>query len=146
MSLSVEHSIIVGLREPRNEPELTRVLAAIFASDPALAGQFVKTVLAHSKRPNDSRWPELPSRFDCRSEVYIGQGDRVDLEFTDPASAWRVLVELKIDAGYGFDQIKRYLCCLDRADKRQVLVSITRDEPKYGDPALDGRPQWCGSV
>lgn len=145
MALGVEHSILRGLREPRNEPELTRVLAAIFVSDPALAAAFVKTVLRHSKRPDDRRWQELPERFDCRSEVQIAEG-RVDLEFSDAATGWRVLVELKIDAGYGFEQIKRYLNCVDAADDRQVLVSVTRDVPKYGDPPTDGQPNWCGSV
>jgi hypothetical protein len=27
-----------------------------------------------------------------------------------------------------------------------VLVSIRRDVPKYGDPPLDGRPNWAGSL
>jgi hypothetical protein len=140
-----EHAILRGLREPGSETELTRVLAAVMQADARLASDFVKLVLRHSKRPSDPRWERLPHEFECRSEVPLAEG-RVDLEFSDLSSGWRILVELKIAAGYGFDQIERYLRCLDVEDKQQVLVSITRDVPKYGDPPLDGRQNWAGSV
>lgn len=145
MALGPQHSILQGLRESKSETELTRVLAAVFRADPSLAAQFVKIVLGRSKRHFDSRWEGLPARFDCRSEVQLPEG-RVDLEFKDMTSGWRVLVELKIEAGYGFDQIERYLRCLDPDDKQLVLVSITRDVPKYGDPSIEGRPNWAGSL
>lgn len=121
------------------------MLAATFNADPTLAAGFVRAALRRSKRPEDPRWDRLPNEFDCRSEVQIAEG-RVDLEFRNLESGWRVLVELKLDAGYGFEQIERYVRCLDPRDERQVLVSITRDVPKYGDPPIDGRPNWAGSV
>lgn len=145
VALGPEYAILRGLREPEYEPELTRVLAATLGSDPALAAAFVRVVLEHSKRSSDPRWKELPDEFECRGEVVL-TGGTVDLEFRDVASSWRVLVELKIGAGYGNAQIERYLYSLDPADQRQVLVSITRDVPKYGDPPLDGKPNWAGSV
>lgn len=140
-----QHAILKGLRDPGSETELTRVLAAAFNADPALAAGFVRAALRRSKRPDDPRWDQLPDEFECRSEVQIAEG-RVDLEFKSLESGWRVLVELKIDAGYGFEQIERYIRCLDPGDERQVLLSITRDSPKYGDPPLDGRPNWTGSL
>lgn len=145
MALGPEHAILRGLREPRLEPELTRVLAATLGADPGFAAAFARTVLAHSKRPSDPRWKQLPQEFECRGEVLLPAGI-VDLELSDAASGWRVLVELKIDAGYGSEQIERYLGELDPSDERQILVSITRDVPKYGDPPLDGRRNWAGSL
>lgn len=145
MALGREHAILRGLRDPRSETELTRVLAAALSADPMLAAGFVKAVLRRSKRAADPRWDALPDTFDCRPEVQIQEG-RIDLEFTNLKTGWRVLVELKIDAGYGFEQIERYLRCLDPLDDRQVLVSITRDIPKYGDPSLEGRSNWAGSL
>lgn len=143
--LGPEHSILRGLRDKAYEPELTRTLAEVFRADPALASSFVKCVLRASKRPLDPRWDGLPDSFSCRSEVFV-VGGFVDLEFADTATGWRVLVELKIDAGYGFEQMERYLQNLDPHDSKQVLVSVTRDVPKYGDPPLEGNPNWAGSV
>jgi hypothetical protein len=143
--VGAEHAILRGLREPGSETEVTRVLAAVMQADRRFAAEFVRLVLMHSKRAADPRWGRLPDEFDCRSEVLLPEG-RIDLEFSDLASGWRVLVELKIAAGYGFDQIERYLRCLDVDDKQQVLVSITRDVPKYGDPPIEGRANWAGSV
>lgn len=116
-----------------------------FNADPSLAADFVKTVLRRSKRPDDPRWNRLPNEFECRAEVPIAEG-RVDLEFKNLESGWRILVELKIDAGYGFEQIERYIRCLDANDEQQVLVSITRDVPKYGDPPIKARLNWAGSL
>jgi hypothetical protein len=143
--LGPEHAILRGLRERGSETELTRVLAATLGADPAFAAAFVRTVLERSKRSRDSRWEQLPQKFECRGEVVLPEGT-VDLQFSDAGSGWRVLVELKIDAGYGSDQIERYLRDLDPSDERQILVSITRDVPKYGDPPLDGRRNWAGSL
>lgn len=145
MPLGPEHAIFRGLRQPGSEPELTRTLARIFEADSNFAAAFVREVLEASKRATDPRWNSLPQEFLCRSEVAV-PGGRVDLQFSDPASGWRVLVELKIAAGYGFEQIERYLAGLDPADERHVLVSITRDRPTYGDPPINGNPNWAGSV
>lgn len=121
-------------------------MSQVFRADEALAAGFVRSALRSSKRGGDPRWDDLPNRFACRSEVALADG-RVDLEFREPSSSWRVLVELKIGAGYGFEQIKRYLQALDPRDARQVLVSITRDPPKYGDPPIDEtNAHWAGSV
>jgi hypothetical protein len=145
MALGPEHAILRGLRERASETELTRVLASALGADPGLAADFVRLVLEHSKRSCDPRWEQLPQTFACRGEVVLVRGT-VDLEFSDVGSGWRVLVELKIGAGYGNDQINRYLCSLDASDERQVLVSITRDVPRYGDPPIDGLRNWAGSV
>lgn len=145
VTVGAEHAILRGLREPGSETELTRVLAAVMQADRRFAADFVKVVLMHSKRASDPRWERLPNEFDCRSEVWLPEG-RVDLEFSNLVSGWRVLVELKIQAGYGFEQIERYVRCLDADDEQQVLVSITRDVPKYGDPPIEGRRNWAGTV
>jgi hypothetical protein len=53
-------------------------------------------------------------------------------------------VEIKIYAGYGHDQIRRYLRSLI-GTQRGVVVAITRDVPTYGD-FVDDDPRWAGSV
>src|SRR3954451_16615398 len=125
-SLGPEHAVIRGLREPRSETQLTRTLATVFGADEALAAAFVRSLVLVSKRRDGPAWAELPERLGCRGEVDTAQG-RVDLEFVDASGEWLILVELKIDAGYGHNQIERYLQTLDVANPKHVLAAITRD-------------------
>ena len=68
---------------------------------------------------------------------------RADLSFTDAAGRWHAIVEIKIYAGYGHDQVGRYLRSL-RSAEHGVVVAVTRDVPAYGESVDD--PRWAGSV
>jgi hypothetical protein len=66
-----------------------------------------------------------------------------DLSFTDGAGLWHAIVEIKIYARYGHDQVDRYVRSL-RSVKHGVVVAVTRDVPTYGESVIDTR--WAGSV
>ena len=59
MALGPAHALLKGLREPRSETELTRVLAETLAAHPSLAAGFVKAVLRRSERPDGARRTRL---------------------------------------------------------------------------------------
>ena len=52
-------------------------------------------------------------------------------------------MEIKIYAGYGDDQVGRYLRSL-RSTVHGVVVAVTRDVPRSGESVIDTR--WAGSV
>ena len=56
---------------------------------------------------------------------------------------WHAIVEIKIYAGYGHDQVGRYLRSL-RPGEHGVVVAVTRDVPRSGESVIDTR--WAGSV
>jgi hypothetical protein len=132
------------LREGGSETELTRALGSVFATDSRLASAFVRLVLERS--PHGQAFARaLPAELDCRLETTLAEG-RVDLEFVDTNDRWHVLVELKIHAGYGHEQIRRYLRSFRDEASQRVLVAITRDVPRYGDLTAGVDPRWAGSV
>jgi hypothetical protein len=116
----------------------------VLQADPQLASDFVRLVLEHS--PHGQAFAEaLPSLLACRLETTVAEG-RVDLEFVDLSDRWHVLVELKIHAGYGHDQIRRYLRSFRDQAAQAVLVAITRDVPRYGDVPAGEDARWAGSA
>jgi hypothetical protein len=144
LELGPEHALIQALRDAASETELTRALAAVLDAEPEMAAEFVRSVV--QKAPHGARvdLTSLPTRLRCRAEEKISEG-RADLTFEDEEWRWHVIFELKIYAGYGHDQIGRYLRSFRRSADRHVLASITRDVPTYGDyEAEDAR--WAGSV
>jgi hypothetical protein len=70
----------------------------------------------------------------------VGRVGAVDLDFKG-ADGWRLLVELKIDAGPGPDQIRRYL------NTKAPLVAVVRD-PADAAFKVDGDSprNWLGAV
>lgn len=58
-----------------------------------------------------------------------------------------LLVENKLHAGYGWDQVERYLKAVDQLPEthRAALIAVTRNVPGYGEPSVH-RPGWLGSV
>lgn len=82
-------------------------------------------------------------RLSCYSEQVVETG-RLDLRFTDD-DAWDVIVELKLYASYGRDQLDRYLHALRDVD-HGYLIAVTRDVPIYGETHLREEPRWLGSV
>lgn len=143
MALMARHALIHGLRKPGGETELTRALAAVFAAEPSMAAEFARLVLDAAPRRSFLNLDDLPTRLECRPEQSIDEG-RADLSFVDEARRWHVIAELKIHAGYGPDQVERYLRSL-RLVPLGVLVAITRDVPTSGDSAGNSR-SWAGSV
>lgn len=132
-------AILRGLRRAGDEPQLTRALAATFQADPQMGAQFVELVLA-ALAPH--RRLSLPSHLECSTEELVEAG-RPDLRFR--ADGWDVIVELKIYASYGRDQLDRYLSVLEDVDGA-FLTAITRSVPRYGEPSADGDARWLGSV
>jgi hypothetical protein len=136
-------AIIRGLRQRRNEPQLTQALAALFEAEPKVASAFVRLLLCPPGRPDLAGrvdLSDLPSQLVCTPEEVTRDG-RLDLRFRQ--AEWDVIVELKIDAGFGFEQLDRYLNSLS-ASRHAHLVAVTRDLPRYGEPTSD--PRWLWSL
>lgn len=143
MTLGTAHALISGLREGGSETEMTRAFASTLAADPEMASGFVRLLIASSPHAARVDLSGLPAKLHCRHEVALDQG-RADLSFTSRHGDWHVIVEIKIYAGYGTDQIGRYLRSFHPAATRTVLAALTRDVPTYGDDSDDHR--WAGSV
>jgi hypothetical protein len=134
-------AIIRGLRRPRYEPQLTQALAALFTAEPAAASAFVRMLLGNPELPRPVDVSALPAELACTPEEKVVAG-RVDLRFR--ADDWDVIVEVKIDAGYGLDQLDRYLGALGTSEKNAYIVAVTRTVQRYGEDSAD--PHWRGSI
>lgn len=142
--LGPEHALIRSLRNTRSETELTRALAAVLDAEPEMAAEFVRLVVRKAKHADRVDLTALPARLRCSTEDKIAEG-RADLTFADEEHRWHVIFELKIDAGYGDDQIGRYLRSSRPSADRFVLASITRNVPTHGDDEVDDA-RWAGSA
>jgi predicted nuclease with RNAse H fold len=142
--LGPEHALIRALRNTRSETELTRALAAVLDAEPEMAAEFVRLVVRKATHGARVDLDALPARLRCSAEDKIAEG-RADLTFEDEENRWHVIFELKIDAGYGDDQIGRYLRSSRPSADRFVLASITRNVPTYGDDEVDDA-RWAGSA
>src|SRR5262245_43187530 len=142
MALAARHALIAGLRDGRSETELTRALASVFAAEPTLGASFLRHVLSHAPQAGGIDLSSLPPALECRAEQALDEG-RADLSFTDATGRWHAIVEIKIYAGYGHDQVGRYLRSL-RSGEHGVVVAVTRDVPTRGESVVDTR--WAGSV
>jgi hypothetical protein len=127
-------ALLGALRRTGDEVQLTQALSAVFQAEPRAAGAFVRLLL-----PADREG--LPEVVSCRHEESFEEG-RIDLRFT--ADEVDVIVEIKIHAGYGRDQLERYLRAL-RPVRLARLVAITRDVPRYGESHISDA-EWIGSV
>jgi hypothetical protein len=78
----------------------------------------------------------------CSAEEVVEDG-RTDLRFR--AELWDVIVELKIYASYGRQQLSRYLSALSDVEHAYV-TAITRTVPTYGEPPTGADPRWLGST
>jgi hypothetical protein len=104
-----------------------------------MAAQFVNIVLPTAA---PMRALTAPSEMDCSTEEVVEDG-RLDLRFR--AEGWDVIIELKIYASYGQNQLDRYLSVLDRVHDAYV-TAITRAVPRYGEPRHGVDERWLGSV
>ena len=73
-----QHALLKGRRNEASEPELTRVLASLFAAEPQMASGFVQLVCAHASRGNRLDLHGLPDQFECHAEQALEEG-RADL-------------------------------------------------------------------
>jgi hypothetical protein len=142
--LGPQHALIRGLREGSSETELTRALAAVLDAEREMAAEFVRLAVREAPHGGRVDLADLPTMLGCTAEEKVAKG-RADLTFTDDEHCWHVIVEIKIHAGYGHDQIGRYLRSFRRSAERSLLIAITRDVPTYGDYEADD-PSWAGSV
>ena len=144
LELGPEHALISGLREGGSEVEVTRALASVLAHEKRMAAQFVRLVIESAPRGKRIDLRDLPEELSCVAEQHVAEGI-ADLTFSDDAGRWHAIVEIKIHAGYGHDQIERYLKSFHADSHRNVLVAITRNVPTYGDSEGED-PHWAGSV
>jgi hypothetical protein len=139
MTSAAATAILRGLRRPNDEPQLTRALASVFQADPGMGSQFVNLVLQNVGK---GAVPAAPPDLHCTTEELVEDG-RLDLRFR--ADQWDVIVELKIYASYGRDQMGRYLRSLHSVDN-PYLAAVTRTVPAYGEPPAGTDARWLGSV
>lgn len=142
--LDPEHALLQGLREGGDEAELTRAIAAVLSTEREMAADFVKLVLKNCSNAKNLDLSGFPLSLECTTEETVREG-RVDLSFVDGAGEWHVIIENKIYASYGRDQIGRYLRSFHEDATRAILAAITRDVPTHGEPG-DGEKHWAGSV
>jgi hypothetical protein len=149
-------AIMRVLRRPRDEAQLTQLLAAVAADDDEVAAALARALVNAARKDSAEQVAELgglPPALRCRAEATLHaplSGDRhgrVDLRFDDDASDFTLLAELKLHSAYGHDQVARYQRALRDlpAGRRGALIAVTRNVPGVGEPE-PGTPQWLGSV
>jgi hypothetical protein len=142
--------LLRALRRPRDEAQLTQVIAAVAATDPAFAGRLAKVLVGAA--PRSCAVAHVPDQLTCRPERRLadetGSGvGRVDLVFTDPHGPFTLLAELKLHSGYGRRQLERYLSSLTTVPgDQQWLVAVTKSTPHVGEDSVAMDPRWLGSV
>jgi hypothetical protein len=141
--LRAEHALIRGLREGGSETELTRAFASVLDVEPRMTSEFLRLVVRAAPYGDRIDLSDLPVELRCSAEERVAEG-RADLTLYDPERRWHAIVEIKLYAGYGTDQIHRYLRSFHPTAKWRALVAITRNVPYHGEDADD--PCWAGSV
>lgn len=150
-----ERTLLQALRVGRNETQVTRAYAALAAADSSLPRHIARTVLDVAAKSGSRRAADalerLPASVTIAHEKSLGpvggvlrpRGGRADWWFTS-GTTFGLLVEAKIGAGQGRDQLERYL-----NDAREFeaggLVLLTR-RPEQVPPWLAGRKQWLGQI
>lgn len=143
------------LRRPRDEAQLTRLLAAVAGDDEEVASKLAQSLVSAAPEENAAQVAALgavPSRLGCRAEETLralagGRHGRVDLRFDDDASDFTLLAELKLHSAYGHDQVGRYHRALQElpTDRNAALIAVTRNVPGIGEPG-PAAERWLGSV
>jgi hypothetical protein len=143
-----------GLRLAGHEAQLTQVIAAVGATDPRFAGEFVRLALAVAGSnaafaPAVRALGRVPDELRCVAEhtVYDRKDrslGRVDLRFD--GDDFTLLVENKLHSDFGLQQLHRY------EDARRLLpagrsglLAITRNVPSHNEMAVRGRG-WLGAI
>jgi hypothetical protein len=139
--------VLRALRKRGDEAQLTQLITAIAEQDPAFAAGLARTLVALSGR-NDV--PRVPGRLGCRAEQSLtnAHGSSAgggDLLFEDADGAFSLLVELKLQSGYGIRQLERYLSSLQTlAGDSSWLIAVTTHMPHYGERQPAGTGNGLG--
>lgn len=148
-------AIMRVLRRPRDEAQLTQLLAAVAGDDEEVASKLAQALVSAAPEENAAQVAALgavPSRLGCSAEETLralagGRHGRVDLRFDDDAGDFTLLAELKLHSAYGSDQVERYRRALRElpADRTAALIAVTRNVSGIGEPG-PATEQWLGSV
>jgi hypothetical protein len=148
------HAVVYGLRNERDEAQLTRVIGAISRADPDFSRAFASALLDQAKEdcPHLTRAQaalgSLPDALACAAErtLYDEHGSnlgRVDLIFeTADPDPFALVVENKLYSGYGEAQLTRYQAALRVVrghGGRGGLLALTRDVPTLANYARTTR-------
>jgi hypothetical protein len=138
--------LIAALRRSHNEPQLTQALAAFAQADRSFAGALAQTLVAACDREATLSFGDIPSDLDCESEVAV-KGGRVDLVFSSLDRKFGLLVELKIDATYGHEQLEMYVsAATELGFLHAAVLAVTKSPPWYGEDQVSVDRRWLGSV
>jgi hypothetical protein len=143
--------VIRALRHTTDEVQFGRVIAAI-CQDPAVAAAFAAGVLRRAKGGNVAarrRSRKLPDTIRCveeqRLEARVSRrglkqrardAGRVDLDFAG-SGGWKMVVELKLGAGFGDKQLERY-------GEEGPVAAVVRNRVHV--PVLRDHPGWLGAA
>jgi hypothetical protein len=145
--------VLRALRRPRDEAQLTQLIAAFAGTDPRFAAELARILIARApQREAVEALGSIPDHLDCGAESHLfdvvgaGQGF-VDLRFADEPEDFTLLVELKLHSEYGAQQLERYLAGLRALPAgHSALLAVTRNLPRYGEDEVRRDPRWLGSV
>ena len=142
--------LLRALRDPGDEAQFTRVIAAVAGEDPVFAARLAEILV--NAAPAGRAVGALPTRLRCRSEVVLRDArgrevGQVDLVFDDEDGEVCLLVELKLHSAYGIAQLPRYLSGLATIEaSRKGLLAVTKNTPLTGESEAAGDELWLGSV
>jgi hypothetical protein len=140
--------VLSAMRGPGSEVQLTQALAAFASSDPAFAAALAECFATGASPKKRAMLGQFPAELRCDAELVLAGGRRVDLRFEDVTRRFGLLVELKIDAGYGHQQLRDYMSAADEFGYERVgLVAVTKSPPWYGEDAVSrtrGGSDPCG--
>jgi hypothetical protein len=139
--------LLGALRRPASEVQLSQALAAFAASDAAFASGLATVFVAHAPAERRAALGPIPPELLCDAEFVLEGGGRVDLRFEDQERRFGLLVELKIGAGYGGDQLDKYLRAADELGYEHIgLTAVTKSPPWYGEESVSSDVRWLGSA
>lgn len=145
--------VLKALRRPRDEAQLTQLIAAFAGADPGFAAELARILIAHAPQADAVKaLGSVPDGVDCAAESHLFDAmgvDKgfVDLRFENEAEGFTLLVELKLHSEYGTQQLERYLAGLRALPAgRSALLAVTRNLPRYGESEVRSDPGWLGSV
>ncbi len=146
-------AIVRALRRPGDEARWTQVIAAVAGVDRRFAAEFAKVLIDAAPRTTVAATVgEVPRELSCRAEQVLVDArgkdlGRADLLFEDDRVEFCLMVELKLESGYGDRQLLRYTKALrNHGAARKALLAVTKVQPLVGEDDLADEPTWLGSV
>lgn len=140
-------SVLAVLRRPGSEVQLTQALAAFASTDPSFASGLAQIFVVGAPPERRAALGPFPPTLLCDAELVFESGRRVDLRFEDEDGRFGLLVELKIDAGYGHEQLDDYIRAADTLGYERVgLAAVTKSPPWFGEEDVSKDVRWLGST